>query len=143
MAAFKKFTDIVAWQLAHEVKQRVDVFLERPDFRRKFKFYDQLSDAVRSAPRNIAEGHLRGFKHKEFAQFLRVAKGSEGEVLNHLIDAHDQKLITEMELEVTARLAKRAIKAATNLIRYLESTPDPPPPPYQPKKSEPGKNSGT
>jgi four helix bundle protein len=143
MATFKKFTDIIAWQLAYEVKQRVDVFLERPDFRRKFKFYDQLSDAVRSAPRNIAEGHLRGFKHKEFAQFLRIAKGSEGEVLNHLMDAHDQKLITEMELEVTARLLKRAIKAATNLIRYLESTPDPPPPPYQPKKSKPQKDSGS
>jgi four helix bundle protein len=140
MAAFRKFTDIIAWQLAYEVKQRVDVFLERPDFRRKFKFYDQLSDAVRSAPRNIAEGHLRGFKHKEFAQFLRIAKGSEGEVLNHLIDAHDQKLITEMELEITTRLTKRAIKAATNLIRYLECTPDPPPP-YQPKKSN--KDSGT
>ena len=128
MAGFRRFEEIVAWQLSHQLKVRVDVFLGRPDFRRKFKLVDQLSDSVRSAPRNIAEGHMRGFKHKEFAQFLRIARGSLGEVLNHLIDAHDQRLITEDELMITERLAKRAIKATTSLIRYLESTPDPPPP---------------
>ena len=125
MAGFKKFEDIVAWQLAYELKTRVDEFLARPDFRRKFKFVDQLSDSVRSAPRNIAEGHMRGFKHKEFAQFLRIARGSLGEVLNHLKDAHDQRLITDEELLSTERLAKRAIKASTGLIRFLESSPNP------------------
>ena len=125
MAGFNKFQEIVAWQLANELKVRVDQFVRRPEFSRKFKFVDQLSDAVRSAPRNIAEGHMRGFKHKEFAQFLRIARGSLGEVLNHLLDAYDQRLITEDELMNTERLAKRAIKAATGLIRYLESTPDP------------------
>jgi four helix bundle protein len=68
---------------------------------------------------------MRGFKHKEFAQFLRIARGSLGETLNHLLDAYEQRLITEDELMNTERLAKRAIKAATGLIRYLESTPDP------------------
>ena len=60
MAGFKRFEDIIAWQLAYELKQRVDVFLKRSDFRSKFKFHDQLHDAIRSGPRNIAEGHLRG-----------------------------------------------------------------------------------
>jgi four helix bundle protein len=32
---------------------------------------------------------MRGFKNKEFAQFLRIARGSLGEVLNHLLDARD------------------------------------------------------
>ena len=128
MAGFKKFEEIVAWQLSHELKIRVDEFLARPDFRKKFKFADQLGDSVRSAPRNIAEGHMRGFKHKEFAQFLRIARGSLGEVLNHLLDAHEQRLITQGELTDTERLAKRAIKAATGLIQYLESAPDPKPP---------------
>ncbi len=127
MAGFKRFQDIVAWQLAYRLKVLVDGYLQRPDFRRKFKLHDQIADAVRSAPANIAEGHMRGFRHKDFARFLRTARGSEGEVLNHLIDAHDQQLISREELETAERLAKRAIKAATGLIRYLESTPDPPP----------------
>ena len=127
MAGFKRFEEIFAWQLSHQLKQRVDEFLSRPDFKRKFKFADQLSDAVRSAPRNIAEGHMRGFKHKEFAQFLRISRGSLGEVLYHLRDAYDQRLITEEELIATELLARRALKATTGLIRHLESTPDPKP----------------
>ena len=141
MAGFKKFQDIIAWQLSHALKLRVDEFLVRDDFKRKFKLVDQLSDAVRSAPRNIAEGHMRGFKHKEFAQFMRIARGSLGEVLNHLIDANEQKLISEKELVACERLAKRAIKASTGLIQWLESTPDPPPPRY--KKKDPDGTPGT
>lgn len=137
MAGFKKFEEIIAWQLSHELKLRVDVFLQRQEFKRKYKFVDQLSDAVRSAPRNIAEGHMRGFKHKEFAFFLRTARGSLGETINHLIDAHEQMLITETELIGCVRLAKRAIKASTGLIQWLESTPDPPPPRYK-EKDPPG-----
>ena len=56
MAGFRDFREIVAWQLAHQLKIRVDAFLCRPDFQRRFKFCDQLSDSARSAPRNIAEG---------------------------------------------------------------------------------------
>ena len=128
MAGFKRFEEIIAWQLSNQLKLHVDECLNQPGFKRKFKFIEQLGDAARSAPRNIAEGHMRGFKHKEFAHFLRIARGSLGEVLNHLIDAHQQRLISDEELFCMERLAKRAIKATTSLMRYLESTPDPKPP---------------
>ncbi len=124
MAGFKDFREIVAWQLAHQLKIRVDLFLGSPDFRRNYKFCDQLSDAASSGPHNIAEGHAR-CTHQEFAQFVRVAKGSEAEVLNHLIDACDERLITRDELEINEQLTHRAMKAAAGLIKYLESTPDP------------------
>ena len=77
MAGFRDFRDIVAWQLARDLKLLAYEVLSRPEAARDFKFRDQLSDAARSGPRNIAEGFAR-FKHKEFAQFARVAKGSEG-----------------------------------------------------------------
>jgi four helix bundle protein len=136
MAGFKDFREIVAWQLANQLKLEVDRFLARPEFRQRFKCREQLDDAVRSGPRNIAEGFAR-FKHKEFAQFVRIAKGSEAEVLNHLIDARDQRLITQDELLMTEHLIKRAMKAANGLIRYLESTPDPPAPRWNPKPPKP------
>ena len=125
---FKNLEEITAWQLACQVKVCVDRFLARPAFRRSFKCFDQLHDSVRSAPRNIAEGHARGFKHKEFARFLRIAKGSLSEVINHVRDAEDQGLITADERVSSERLAKRSIKALNRLLEYLESTPDPPPP---------------
>lgn len=134
MAGFRDFREIVAWQLAHQLKIRVDALLCRPEFQRKCKFCDQLSDAARSAPRNIAEGFAR-YRHKEFAQFVRIAKGSEAEVLNHLIDAHDQRLITKEELLYTEHLTKRALKAANGLVRFLESNPDPPTPRAKPQRN--------
>lgn len=132
MAGFKDFREIAAWQLARELKVLADAILARPEAVRRFKFCDQLSDAARSGPRNIAEGFAR-FKHKEFAQFVRIAKGSEAEVLNHFIDARDMRLISDEEFLRAEHLVKRAIKAANGLIRHLESTPDPPVPAYKPK----------
>ena len=123
MSGFRDFREIAAWQLAHQLKLRVDLFLLSPQFKSHYRFCDQLSDAVRSGPRNIAEGFAR-YRHREFAQFVRIAKGSEAEVLNHLIDARDQSLITSDEFVITEHLTKRAIKAANGLIRYLEATPD-------------------
>jgi four helix bundle protein len=135
MAGFRRFQDIIAWQMSHALKLRVDEFVTRPGFKHQYKLVAQITDAARSAPRNIAEGHMRGFKHKEFAQLVRVARGSLGEMLNHLLDAYELKLISEGELIACESLAKRAIKASTGLIRYLESTPDPPPPKYTRKKA--------
>jgi four helix bundle protein len=124
MAGFRDFREIAAWRLAHQLKLRVDLFLLSPDFRRHYRCAQQLSDAVRSGPRNIAEGSSRP-RPREFAQFVRHAKASEVEVLNHLIDAQDERLITADEFEITEHLTRRAIKAANRLIRHLESTPGP------------------
>ena len=102
---------------------RVDVFLGCPEFRQHFKSCQQLSEAARSGPRYIAEGCAR-LKHKDFAQFVRNARAFEIQVLNHLVAAHDQRLISTDELLINTLLAKRALRAASGLIRYLESTPD-------------------
>ena len=80
---------------------------------------------VSSAPRNIAEDFAR-YKHKEFAQFVRVAKGSMGEVLDHFIDAVDNGYLTPAEFATHEHACRKALKAINGLIRYLESTPDPP-----------------
>ena len=84
MPGFKDFREIAAWRLSREVKLLAYRLLLKPEVARDFKFRDQLRDAARSAPRNIAEGYAR-YKHKEFAQFVRVANGSLGEVLDHFI----------------------------------------------------------
>src|SRR5689334_12361531 len=104
MAGWKHFREIVAWQYARELKIQSDVFLARPAVKALPKLYQQLYDSSRSGPRNIAEGFGK-FGNKEFARFVRIAKGSEVEVLNHLIDLRDQRLISESELISSERLA--------------------------------------
>ena len=127
MAGWKDFREIVAWQRSQKVKARVYALLRRPDIRRDFEFCRQLREAARSAPANIAEGFGR-FGNKEFARFARIAHGSQEEVLNHLIDARDQCLLTDDELMTEEHYVKSAMAAVNGLIRHLDRTPDPPRP---------------
>lgn len=122
MSSTRDVTETAAWQLAHKLNLRVDLFLLSPDFRRYYKQSDRLHHAVRSGPRDIADGFDR--ERGVFADRLRRAKGSHLEVVRHLVDAHGQGLITLDELDIARRLAQRAIRAATALIRSLEATTD-------------------
>jgi four helix bundle protein len=125
MAGFRDFREISAWQRSREVKLLAYELLKRPAAACDFKFRDQLLDCARSAPRNIAEGFAR-YKHKEFAQFVRISKGSMGEVLDHFVDAVDNGYLSQDEFARHEHACKRALLAINGLIRYLESTPDPP-----------------
>jgi four helix bundle protein len=125
VAGFRDFRDFAAWQLARELKILAIQLCQRKAVARDFLFRNQLMDAAKSAPRNIAEGYGR-FRHKEFAQFVRIAKASEAEVLNHIIDALDCGYLSTEEFPKFEHAARKALKAANGLIRYLESTPDPP-----------------
>ena len=128
MAGWKDIREIAAWRYARDLKIKVDEFLSRPNVRKKYGRYDQLFNSARSGPANIAEGFGK-YGNKEFARYARIAKGSEVEVLNHLIDLRDQKLISENELLLSEHKARIALKAVVGLIRHLENTPDPPRPP--------------
>ena len=120
----KDFIELVAWQLARELKLRVYELIKRPHVARNLDFGRQISDAAASGPRNIAEGFGR-FRPKQFAQFLKIAISSEQEVRNHFIDAFDLGFITAAERDDSLVLADRAIGAATRLRRYLLSDRNP------------------
>jgi four helix bundle protein len=66
MAGWKHFKEIAAWQHSQTAKVRVYKLLERPKIARDFRFANQLREAARSAPANIAEGFGR-FGNKEFS----------------------------------------------------------------------------
>jgi len=96
MPGFRDFREIAAWQLSRDVRTLAYKLLAKPEVATDFEFRDQLKDAARSAPRNVAEGFAR-YKHKEFAQFVRIAKGSMAEVLDHFVDAVDNAYLTPAE----------------------------------------------
>jgi four helix bundle protein len=136
MAGWKDIREIAAWRYARDLKIRVDVLLDRPRIRQKHRLHAQLSDAARSGPGNIAEGFGK-FGNKEFARYARIAKGSMVEVINHVIDLQDQRLISEDERLATEHAARKALKATVGLIRHLETTPDPPRPTKRDPNSDP------
>ena len=127
MPGFRSFKDFAAWQLAYALRRAVRPLCHRAPEEKDFKLQGQIREAARSATRNIAEGFGR-FKHGDFARFVRIAKASEVELLDHFNEAFDSGYLSDTERRELEHAARKAIKAANGLIRYLESTPDPPPP---------------
>jgi four helix bundle protein len=120
----KQFTDLVAWQLSDELRRLIFAIAAQPHVARDFKYCNQSKDAARSAASNIAEGFGR-FRHKEFAQFLRIAMGSLSELIDLLIDGHERGYVTDTQLADGRRLAIRAKSACAGLKDHLLRTPDP------------------
>jgi four helix bundle protein len=118
MAGVRHFRELECWELARELKLKLYELINRPIVHQDLKFCDQLREAARSAPRNIAEGFGRR-THAEFARFLDVARGSLAECENHLQDALDLKYLSNTEHEDLVVLIKRTGGAVARLQRYL------------------------
>jgi four helix bundle protein len=120
MAGLRRFQDFAAWRRAEELRILVLHFLDRPGVRSRLTSADHLEESAASAPRNIAEGYGR-FKPKQFAQYVRVALGSENEVLNCLIEARNNGLLSNQEFARFEVAARRAIGTGVRLAQYLDS----------------------
>jgi four helix bundle protein len=115
----RDFRDLLAWQLAQALRDEVSAFLETGAASRDFKFRDQLSDASASGPRNIAEGFGR-VRPREFANFLRIARGSLFEVQHHLEDASRRGYLASPLRDRLMNLSRAAIRVTTGLMRAKE-----------------------
>lgn len=120
MAGAKRFTELAAWQRAHELQILCQELLALPAVQRNFKFRDQLADASSSVARSIAEGYGR-YRPRENAQYVRVAKGSANEVMTLFIEARLKGYITVEEYPRFETAANRAIGTIVPYLNYLES----------------------
>jgi four helix bundle protein len=82
---------------------------------------NQIRRAGLSVVSNIAEGFERGSR-AEFGRFLKIAKGSCGEVRAQMLIASDQNYISRQECEEFCIAAKRISAALSNLGRYLKES---------------------
>jgi four helix bundle protein len=115
--------DLVAWQLAVELRRLTHRYCDKPAIKRDFRFHSNLVDAASSAPRNLAEGYGRKY-HREFARFAIIARASEQEVLECLAEARERGYIDTIEFDAGDHAARKALKVLNRLIAYLEATPD-------------------
>ena len=118
MSTAKDFTELIAWQRADDLERFVREIIKRPSLVRDSDFCEQASSAAASAPRNIAEGFGR-FAPIQFANFLRIAIGSELETRNQILKAWQRGAITDEEHYAGVVLCKRAVAASVGLRRYL------------------------
>jgi four helix bundle protein len=122
--AARRFQDLVAWQLANQLKKEVYELVETSTAREDRRFFDQIRDSAASAPSNLAEG-FACYRHPDFARYVRMAKASLTETQNHLRDGVDRRHWGAEESHQLEILADRAVGACVRLIAYLDSTDSP------------------
>ncbi|WP_439555028.1 four helix bundle protein [Dyadobacter sp.] len=117
MSKVEKFEDLKVWQSGLSLS--ILVYQTLADCR-DYALKDQMCRSAVSIASNIAEGFER-HSNKEFIRFLRIAKGSSGELRTQIYIAAGINMITEEK--GTELINKTQIISAMlqNLIKTRES----------------------
>ncbi len=118
MPKIERFEDIKVWGMAKELVAAVYRLSGEGKFSQDFGLRDQIRRASVSVMSNIAEGFERGSK-KEFARFLRIAKGSSGEVRSQLYVALELGYVDSHEFSTMRARAEDVSRALSGFISYL------------------------
>jgi four helix bundle protein len=127
-------TELDVWQLFAELADRVHEITARPIFTDE-NLRKQLNEAVDSPCPNVGEGFSRYYP-RDNARFVRVAKGSATEVIEHIAKVKKKGYASPQECNDLCLLARRARGASTGYILYLESTESPEPPSDRRRRDE-------
>src|ERR1700744_3464654 len=92
------FEDLQTWQKCRQLRNDISRLVRQFPAEEKYRLTDQLIRCSRSVTANIAEGHGR-FHYQDNLKFCRNARGSLNEILDHLICACDEQLITGEQLD--------------------------------------------
>jgi four helix bundle protein len=114
-----KFEDLKIWQIALKITKEIYDITSKKEFSKDFSLRDQMRRAIISVSSNIVEGFEKN-NNNEFIRFLKIAKGSIGEVRNQLYIALAVKYIEQDEFE---KLNNELIELANQVgkfISYLE-----------------------
>jgi four helix bundle protein len=94
---FQSFEELEVWKEARRLKKAIRTLADTFPPEEKFRLSDQIIRSSRSVGSQIAEGHGRKTNADE-SRFCVIARGSLSETLSHLIDALDEKYITDKTL---------------------------------------------
>ncbi len=120
VAVAQRYEELDAWKLCAALRDEVFRLTQSGPVTGDSKFREQIRDSSSSAPRNIAEGFGR-FKPRQFAYFVRIARGSLAETRNHLQDGYGRGYFSDDDARRLLALHKRASKVTTRFLAYLDS----------------------
>jgi four helix bundle protein len=126
MPGWRSVEEIIAYQLAVKLRDRVLALLDAGTIPFNYDLRDQIGASARSAPANISEGFDR-YKHGQFAYHAGVAKSSLAELKTHLEEAHTRGFLKQETFADLRQLLIGTKKTTSGLIRYLKKTEAPEP----------------
>lgn len=116
-----RFEDLRIWKEARVQANAVyDLFGEDSLAKRDFVFRDQLVGCAISVMNNIAEGFERK-SDPDFARFLDIAKGSNGEVRSMLYLAEDRGYAEPIKAAEMREFAEQLSRGIESLAKHLRS----------------------
>jgi four helix bundle protein len=112
----EKFEDLIVWQKGQDLAVHVyKTFTHIKDY----DFKNQIFRASVSVSNNIAEGFERDY-NQEFIRFLRISKGSCGEVRSMSYLAARLEFIAEEEKDQLIYKCKEESKILSGLIKSIK-----------------------
>ena len=120
MGTIERFENIEAWKKARILTNMVYEVSGTGAFSKDFGLRDQIRRASVSVMSNIAEGYERDGK-KEFIHFLKIAKGSVGEVRSQCYIAFDRQYMSSETFEGLIQKTTEISKLIAGFIKYLKS----------------------
>jgi len=109
------FEDLIIWQKAQDLAVKIYKLVEENNFiKNDFSLKDQFKSAALSISDNIAEGFEYN-NNPDFHRFLRISKGSCGEIRNKIHFAKRLQFITD----ITAQTLINEVKILGNQIGEL------------------------
>lgn len=121
MATIKRFEDILSWQKARVLNNKIGTLIDNGVFKSNYRLINQIEGSAGSVMDNIAEGFERS-GNKEFVQFLYIAKGSCGEFRSQLYRAADRKYLNQKQFDEFYSAAFEISVFIQKLINYLEQS---------------------
>jgi four helix bundle protein len=119
--SLKSFEELDVWKDSVHAAKHIYTITNQKLFSKDFGLRDQIQRAIVSVGANIVEGYERSSTN-EFIRFLKIAKGSAGEVRAHLYIAKeigyiDDGTFTSLRDEMV-RLSKRIGAFITYLGKF-------------------------
>ena len=112
------FLSLEIWHESKKIALETCALIEVDALSRKWSIKDQITRSVFSISSNIAEWSARGGK-KEFKYFLKIAKGSCGELISQLLVLQDINIVDNEKLLAIVHLSSVLLKRIWKLIWSL------------------------
>ena len=113
-----KFEELKIWQLSLALTKKIYDITSSGSFAKDFGLRDQIRRATVSISSNIVEGFEKN-NNNEFVRYLKIAKGSIGEVRNQLYIALSVKYINPKEFEALNNSFNDLANQTGKFISYL------------------------
>ena len=118
MVKITRFEDLTIWKLSLKVTRLIYDLTSQNKFVKDFGLKSQIQRAIVSVSSNIVEGFEKN-NNNEFIRYLKIAKGSIGEVRNQLYISRDINYINDKEFNYLNDLLLDLSNQIGKFISYL------------------------